>query len=1407
MGSCSSLQSQQPGPKKVQITILASEWGSSKGGLSTINRELAIQLAKFPEVQITYFLPKCSNEDKKVALSHRIKILEATPRPGFEEMDWLSFPPTHLKIDVIVGHGVKLGRQAQVIREHHKCVWFQVVHTDPEELGMFKCYENPISKGEEKHNVEVELCEMSNFVVAVGPKLAEAFRKYLRCCKNDQDVFDFTPGIFDEFLIVQQVPEERKQCSVLVFGRGDAEDVELKGFDIAARSVAALPDTHLVFVGAPDGKHEEIANRLLECGIPKSRLKVRGYVKTREALKRLFCEVDLVLMPSRTEGFGLTGLEALSAGLPVIVSKNSGFGEALGNVPFGSSFVIDSEDPNAWAAAIKDIWNKNRQTRLGEAKVLRDSYGTAYSWYEQCKNLLKKMINSLNDHGLSPKKAREEEEESKEHADVSAKEQTLLLFPSEGFPTSSVASHRREDASCEPQMPSDAQGKLKRKSDISFTDHDLSQKKARGKEKVSKQHSDEQRQVLFTRESSPSSSLASHRMKASSSCQSDIIESIRQIYQKCEGVVCPVPWCEGFSFQLENIFTRLKIVAKEKTRGTLTKEITNMTSIFTSHEDCQHPRIVLIEGEPGMGKTTYCQKLAYDWATKQDREWDESFPRVEVLLLLRCREIDCSIWEAIDNQILPEEIDPELKETFFRFVRENPFKVLLVFDGLDEADPQKLAVYFSLIQRKLLPGCHIVLTSRHEAGNKVRPYSDTLLEIVGFTSSDAKCFIRKYFRHAEQMGEKLIKELWHPYDDDDDDDDNDDDDGDDDDDQHIGRPLAELTKNPLNTLLLCVLFEDFGGILPKNRTQLYVEIVLFVLRRYEMKNHLPSSGKDLLIVYKKELMTLGRMAQESLFKGEGHFEDVEGNFTESLFIKFGFLSIQAGGSKRTPCFRYSFFHKSFQEFFSGLHLAFSILDGEIDKESVLTDERYFRELNQVFMFMSGIIASQSEETAVSIVNGVASLVNVRGRRSPHDANLYLKLALDVIGECKTCSENLYAKLAYTYGKSLDLTEIRIYFESRTNIAVLFHALAVNTSLTTLDLSRNSIGCEGATSLFQALTRDTSLTALDLSSNSIGDECTTSLSQAITGNSSITGLYLSFNSIGAEGATSLSQALAVNTSLTTLNFYENSIGAEGATSLSQALALNTSLTTLDLSHSFIGAHVATSLSQALAGNTSLTTLYLQYNSIGAEGATLLSQALGVNTSFTTLDLIENSIGAEGAISLSQAITGNSSITGLDLSFNSIGDKGATSLSQALAVNTSLTTLSFFDNSIGAEGATSLSQALAVNTSLTTMDLSWNSIGDAGATSLTQALAVNTSLTTLKFSSNSIGAEGATSLSRALSGNSSLTTLDLYGNSIGAEGATSLSQALAVNTSLTALELEYNPIGAARLSLDSRIIFLL
>ena len=384
------------GTRKVKVTILASEWVSSNGGLSTLNRELAIQLAKFPEVEITFFLPKCSQQDKKEALEYNVKIVEAKPVPGMEQLNWLCFPPEDLQIDIIVGHGAELGTPAYVVKRNKKCKWVQVVHTDPEELGMFKNNSNPISKGEEKNKTEVELCEMADHVVGVGGKLSEAFRSYLRGCNKDDNVFDFTPGLFEEFRTVKQVPSERQQRSVLFFCCGDEEDFELKGFDIAGKAIATLQDTRLVFVGATDEKHgkrEEIAKRLTECGVPTSRFRVRRFVQDQESLKRLFQEVDLVVMPSRTEGFGLTGLEALSAGVPVLVSHNSGFGEALSSVAFGSFFVVNSENPADWTLAIQNIFAKDRKSRLEEVETLRDSYGKKYNWTKQIKDLINKMTS------------------------------------------------------------------------------------------------------------------------------------------------------------------------------------------------------------------------------------------------------------------------------------------------------------------------------------------------------------------------------------------------------------------------------------------------------------------------------------------------------------------------------------------------------------------------------------------------------------------------------------------------------------------------------------------------------------------------------------------------------------------------------------------------------------------------------------------------------------------------------------------------------------------------------------------------------------------------------------------------------------------------------------------------------
>ena len=124
-------------------------------------------------------------------------------------------------------------------------------------------------------------CKLANLVVAVGPKLTEAYSAYLRSCEKQQDIMSFTPGTFKEFCTLNRDSIDSEKFRMLTFGRGDHEDFGLKGYDIAAKAVVELKDNsyHLIFVGAPDDKQEAVTENLLQNGISKRQLTVRNFLQ------------------------------------------------------------------------------------------------------------------------------------------------------------------------------------------------------------------------------------------------------------------------------------------------------------------------------------------------------------------------------------------------------------------------------------------------------------------------------------------------------------------------------------------------------------------------------------------------------------------------------------------------------------------------------------------------------------------------------------------------------------------------------------------------------------------------------------------------------------------------------------------------------------------------------------------------------------------------------------------------------------------------------------------------------------------------------------------------------------------------------------------------------------------------
>ena len=389
-----------------KITLLCDEWGSLKGGLSTINRKLAIEFAKDADLKVMLFMPKCSKKARESAKKHQIKVFTAQPVSDSEK--WWAPPPPELKsTDFIIGHSVVLGKAAPDLRKHYQCKWIQIVHTDAEELGNFKGYTGASVKGEE----ELRLCRKADLVVGIGPKLTESFSAALGHKK--EKCLTLTPGIFSEYSKIEHPPNLREdKFRVLTFGRSDPEDLLLKGYDIAAQAIAQLNDKSylLIFVGATsDVEHRKTFRKtLLDYGISENQLKIRGFKKSQQKLAEVFQEADLVIMPSRSEGFGLSGLEGLSAGLPILVSGDSGLAKALYKLPNGSSCVVDPDanaSPtqviNEWAREIKKVRQKQRKVRLDESKLLRGHYGRKYSWPKQCECLVKEMEAMVRGYSIT----------------------------------------------------------------------------------------------------------------------------------------------------------------------------------------------------------------------------------------------------------------------------------------------------------------------------------------------------------------------------------------------------------------------------------------------------------------------------------------------------------------------------------------------------------------------------------------------------------------------------------------------------------------------------------------------------------------------------------------------------------------------------------------------------------------------------------------------------------------------------------------------------------------------------------------------------------------------------------------------------------------------------------------------
>ena len=379
---------------KLKCTILASGYYFLYGACLT--RELTKQLAKFKQVQVSVLVPEdtCYNEyQERKAKEIGVTIVKAKKQPGFfDSIEWLNYPPADLKTDIVIGVGEELGKVAQNWKMRYQCKSIQFASGNDWDLAYLKISSDFLGRSTDRHIKRVRGLSLSADVpVAVGPKTADKLSASLR--SKGKQVLSFTPGIISELSSLTHATKDGTNFRILFVGGSNPDNFQEDGLELAAKTMAELNDKsyHLICVGAGKEAQQQFANFFHQSGVPKRQFEIRNLPQTDEEWNDLFGAVDLAIMPSGDEEFGWEALLALSAGLPVLVHEDSGFGKALKDVEFGQAALVDSDDPKEWASSIKKIRKTDRKTRLEQAVSLRSNYDKKYSWAKQCGALVAMM--------------------------------------------------------------------------------------------------------------------------------------------------------------------------------------------------------------------------------------------------------------------------------------------------------------------------------------------------------------------------------------------------------------------------------------------------------------------------------------------------------------------------------------------------------------------------------------------------------------------------------------------------------------------------------------------------------------------------------------------------------------------------------------------------------------------------------------------------------------------------------------------------------------------------------------------------------------------------------------------------------------------------------------------------------
>ena len=679
------------------------------------------------------------------------------------------------------------------------------------------------------------------------------------------------------------------------------------------------------------------------------------------------------------------------------------------------------------------------------------------------------------------------------------------------------------------------------------------------------------------------------------------------------------------------------------------------------------PKCILVEGAPGVGKSTFAWKLCRKWSKgKLLREY-----RLVILLRLR----DKRVREAKSVSDLFYYFNHQIQQTVVEEMQATGGRgVLLLFEGYDEL-PAKLrtsnSIFLDVIRRDQLPTATVLITSRPSASGPLyeecRDFIAQHVEILGFTDEN----IQSYLECTTSQDPSLLQGLqqyltYYP---------------------HI-RPMLYIPLNCAIVVEVYRVYKSSNSLIPKTWTDLYSSLLRSLLLRYlddhpthQKQSWKTNSFRDLPADVYQQLCEVGRIAYEGILDDQQViFSDLPSDFNSlGLMQCVPEMYVDKVGAES-----FNFLHLTLQEYMAALYLS---------EQPVTEQIELFRSRKDHFLTVLRFLAGLTKFTGFKSNTSIRSFLG--------DGRTGDRLFITPVG-LHRMFEARGSTVCEAIGMSRVTTYLSYFRVTSFDSFVLGYCVSHNNSPWVVDLSRCRIGDEGVAMLVRGAMEDEAkhsgyISVMDMTKNKI---TSTGLNQLLEIQEllKLRELNLSVNPLGRGGAVSLLKSpLAHN--LEELSLCSTGIGVEDCQALSKLLSVSPTLQRINISRNALPPVAVELIITVLKNHPVLKELDISRSQFNLQNCISLAS---VTQPPRRLFLRGCHIDDEGAIEVAGLLTQNR-VTSLELGGNHMSDKGASVFAENLLRNTSLTELGLNCKSISLEGIQKLIDSLLQSSTLETLRL--------------------------------------------------------------------------------------------------------